>query len=51
MAPVSDILPAPADETKGRSKAVNNRAIVATREGAWQKRQTDKKKSDYSVGE
>lgn len=51
MARASDISAAPADETEVRSKAVNNRATVATREWAWQKRQTYKSKSDYSVGE
>lgn len=51
MAPASDISAAPADEIEVRSKAVNSRATAARREWAWQKRQTYKKKSNYSVSE
>ena len=56
MAPVSDNSAAPADETKVRSKIVNNRATAAATEWAWQKSQAyktiyRKKKSDYSVAE
>lgn len=51
MPPARDISAAPADETEVRSKAVHNRATVATRQWAWQKRQTYKKKLDYSVDE
>lgn len=51
MAPARDISATLADETEFRSKAVNSRATVATGEWAWRKRQTYKKKSDYSVGE
>lgn len=56
MAPVSDNSAATADETKVRSKIVNNRATAAAMEWAWQKNQAyktiyRKKKSDYSVAE
>lgn len=56
MAPVSDNSAAPADETKVRSKIVNNRATAAAMEWAWQKSQAykttyRKKKSGYLVAE
>lgn len=42
MAPASDNSAVPADETKVRSKTVNNRATAAAREWAWQKTQVYK---------
>lgn len=42
MAPASDNSAAPADETKVRSKTVNNRATAAAREWVWQKTQVYK---------
>lgn len=56
MAPASDNSADPADETKVRSKTVNNRATAAAMEWAQRKSQAyrniyRKKRSDYSVAE
>lgn len=52
MVPVSDNSAAPADETRVRSKTVNNRATATAMAWAWQKSQAykniyRKKESDY----